>query len=450
MSKEIGPAASVTSNVAIQQVMKTPMNILNYLTCAEKYIQVDDNSAVRFEHPLDENSVRVGYRLVCSGMLYPSHFLGDWSHSDGARILLHLPVVLLVAGRPFDDYPQELVLRFVADQVHETNGRTQYMYYPDEEIASDVAALLTLFCRRLITVSAKVREEHVCMGVPPVLADFPIPAVTTMRMSYWKERPLSVRYGLDGVSVKSYHPPPQPFNSSEIMHVLLTLPKLKAAEAIVRAARLYASAMERIESQPETCYQQFISAAETIAGAALEDWVPERDVRVRSRENLVAWATKTQKLSQGVAERLALEASKDNPWTSRKFKKFLLDNMDHEAIGRKDDLFVVPQELCPKADEIANALGEIYQCRSGASHSGQSYPASASVGPSTTFSLRAFDEVMNEQRPFPPIGWFERVVNTAISRYVRSQVNQLDSRPSEHKEATANVASAAFDKEVAK
>lgn len=233
---------------------------------------------------------------------------------------------------------------------------------------------------------------------------------------------LADRLGRPRISVKSYHPPPQPFDSHEIMQVLLTFPKLKTGEAVVRAARLYASAMERIESQPETCYQQFISAAQAMAGATLEDWEPEREEKIRSRGNLVAWATKTENLNRAVAERLALEASKDNPWTARKFKKLLLNYLDRDAISREDDLFVVPQEFCPKAEEIENALGEVYYRRSGATHSGHSYPASASVGPSSTIPLRALDEVMNEQRPFPPIAWFERVVSSAICRYVRSEI----------------------------
>ena len=82
------------------------MHILNYLKNAEENLEVDDNSAVRFEYKHEKNSVRVEYRLICSGMVRPAHFLGDWSHSDGARILLMLPVELMVASRPYDDYPQ--------------------------------------------------------------------------------------------------------------------------------------------------------------------------------------------------------------------------------------------------------------------------------------------------------------------------------------------------------
>ena len=400
------------------------MQILDYLKHAEDNIQVDENSVVRVGYRLDQNSVRVEYRLICSGVFFPSHFLGDWSRSDGARILLHLPVELLVASRPYDDYPQELVLRFVAPLVTETEGSISHSYHPDSEIASDVAALLTVLCRRLVTVSAKVREQYHSTQVPPILADYPIPAVTTVKMSYWKERPLEFLYGLEGIKVKSYHPPHVPFHPAELMQALLTIPKLKVASAVVRAARLYASAMERIESQPEICYQLFISAAESMAGAVLEVWEPDRVGKIASKGALVSYATETEKLSKDVAQRLALEASKDNPWSSRKFKKFLLDNLDREAISREDDLFVVPQEFCPKEDQIEHALGEIYRSRSGATHSGYSYPASAVIGPSLSVPMKAFDAIINQKRPFPPIGWFERVVNSAICGFLRSQVKQ--------------------------
>jgi hypothetical protein len=392
------------------------MHILNYLKTANQNIQVDKNSVVQFEYRLDKNSVRVEYRLICSGMLYPAHFLGDWSDSDGARILLRLPVELLVASQPYDDYPQELVLRFVAPLVNEQDGKISHLYHPDLEIASDVAALLTLLCRRLVTVSAKLREQYDTKDVTPILADCPIPVVTNMKMSYWTKRPL------EGVKAKGYHPPHVPFDSAEVIHTLLTLPKLKVASAVVRAARLYASAMERIESQPEICYQLFISAAETMAGAVFEEWEPDTEKKIESKGALVSYATTTENLSRDVAERLALQACKDNPWSNRKFKRFLLDNINQEAISRADDLFIVPQDFCPKEAQIEQALGEIYQSRSGATHSGYSYPASAAIGPSLRVPMKAYDALFNQQRPFPPIGWFERVVNNAICGFLRSQV----------------------------
>lgn len=414
------------------------MQVLDYLKKAEANIQVDENSVVRFEYRLDENSVRVEYRLICSGMFYPGHFQGDWSKSDGARILLKLPVELLVASRPYDDYPQELVLRFVAPLVHETEGSISRSYHPDSDIASDLAALLTLLCRRLVTVSAKVREQYECASVPPILADYPIPAVTTMRLSYWKERPLQFLYGLKEVEVKSYQPPHMPFDAAGIMQTLLTLPKVSVASAVVRAARLYASAMERIESQPETCYQLFISAVETMAGAVLEDWEPDTAGKIASKGGLVSFAVKKEGLSKDVAERLALEACKGNPWSGKKFKKFLLDNLDREAIKGQDDLFIVPDYFCPSETEIEKALDEVYRTRSGATHAGHAYPASAAIGPSHLIPSRAVDAVINQQRPFPPIGWFERIVNNAICGFLRSQVRQLASSSEESRKEAAN------------
>jgi hypothetical protein len=414
------------------------MHILDYMKNAEKNIQVDENSVVRLDCRLDKDSVRVEYRLICSGMFYPAHFLGDWSRSDGARILLSLPIELLVASRPYDDYPQELVLRFVAPLVTETGGNVSRSYYPDSEIASDVAALLTLLCRRLVTVSAKVREQYDSTAAPPILTDFPIPAVTTMRMSSWKMRPIQFGYSLKGVEIKSYQPPHLPFDSAGIIQTLLTLPKLKVASAVVRAARLYAAAMERIESQPETCYQLFISAAETMAGAVLEDWKPESEGKIASKSGLVFFAMKKEGLSKDVAERLALEACKGNPWSGKKFKKFLLDNLDREAIKGEDDLFIVPDYFCPSETDIEKALGEVYRTRSGATHAGHAYPASAVIGPSHLIPSKAVDAIISQRRPFPPIGWFERVVNNAICGFLRSQVKQLAPPPTESRKESTN------------
>lgn len=385
------------------------MHILDFLKSAREGVGRDN-----------EDSIRVEYRLVCSGTLFPDNFMGDWSRSDVARILLRHPVELLVASRPYDNYPQELVVRFVVSGVTETEGNSSLSYHPDQEIASDIAALLTLLCRRLVTVSAKVREQYHDSKIPAILADYPIPAVTTVKVSYWTPRPIHFLYSLDGVQARSYHPNPQAFNPIEIGEILLALPQLNVASAVIRAARLYALAMELIESQPEICYQLFISAAETMARVALEGWEPDTEGKIASQSALVSYATKTEKLSKDVAERLAVEACKGNPWSRRKFKKFLLDHLNREAIASQDDLFIVPEFFCPKEADIEKALDEVYGTRSGATHAGHAYPASAIIGPSDRLPVKA---IIHQQHPFPPIGWFERVVNSAICGFLRSQVS---------------------------
>ncbi len=403
------------------------MHILNFLDGAPKGSQNDIGSDVYRDYTLGDDAKRVEYRLICSGTLYPVDFLGDWTKSDSARVLLRLPVELLVASQPYDEYPQELALRFVSILVSESSGSTSHSYFPDVEIASDLAALLTLFCRRLVTVSLKSREQFDSKQLPPCLADFPIPAALRVKLSYWTERPLSFLYGLEGVQVKSYRPPSVPLDSANLTETLLALPKMRAAPAIIRAARLYASAMEHIETQPDSCYQLLVSAAETMAGAVLEGWEPCDEDKIASKGGLVSYATKKEKVSKDVAKRLALEASKDNPWSGRKFKKFLIDHLDEKTIGDEDDLFIVPKEFRPRGDEIEKAFGEVYRTRGSMTHSGHSYPASATVGPSVNIPMKAFNSLMNRQRPFPPIGWFERVVNCAICKYIQSEAKQVSS-----------------------
>ncbi len=68
-----------------------------------------------------------------------------------------------------------------------------------------------------------------------------------------------------------------------------------------------------------------------MAGADLEDWEPDTEAKIGSKGALVSYATQTEKLSKDLAERLALGACKDNPWPSRKFKKFLLDNVNRRG-----------------------------------------------------------------------------------------------------------------------
>ena len=57
-----------------------------------------------------------------------------------------------------------------------------------------------------------------------------------------------------------------------------------------------------------------------MAGAVSRRWEPDTKTKLASKGGLVSYATKKEGLSREVAERLALEASRGNPWSSRKFK----------------------------------------------------------------------------------------------------------------------------------
>ena len=143
------------------------------------------------------NGIKFEYRLLCSGELYNAKLSSGWRKDTWARILLGKPFLLSVCSQRFDDYPQELALRFRAERVRETRGKTTYDFYPDEEIARDIAALLSLLLRRLITIAAKVREIHpriefsheqeLFIHTPSeFLTDIPLDFVKRLTPIFWK------------------------------------------------------------------------------------------------------------------------------------------------------------------------------------------------------------------------------------------------------------------------
>jgi hypothetical protein len=413
------------------------MHLLDYLMRADDHLKGRDVPYPSLGQSVEAKTVRAEYRLLCSGTLFPAHIQGDWARSDNARILLHQPFALLVASLPFNEYPQELALRFDARWHVDDSSGISHHYYPDEDIARDAAALLTLFSRRLVTVSAKVRELHDPSDANPILADFPFPLALHAQQRYWPQRPARLLYGPSGAEVKSYHPPPVAFDARRISQTLRSLPRVAKAQDVVRAARLYALAMEAIETEHQRSYQLLISAAETMAGAVLKGWEPPREERIALKHSFVSYATEQEKLSSDVADRLALVAAKDHSWTGRKFKKFLCDYSDKSAIEKEDDLFVLPPGMCPDEDNYERAIADVYASRSSVTHSGRSFPASAAIGPYGKVPAKAYDSLFNQQRTFPPIGWFERVVSTAICSYIGSEVARLstgDGSPNEESE----------------
>lgn len=191
-----------------------------------------------------EDFLHAEYRLLCSGILYRS-CLGDWTKSETSRILLDEPLLLFVVSRPFDDYPLELALQLTVPRVKEEEknklGTRIHMYYPDEEVARDLAALLSLLFRRLITVAGKVSETHTNYRHP--LFDhrpIPIPLATSIRRACWRPHPLAVITTFAGQEIEDYNPRPKTVDSQRLTELLLGLPSIPHAESLVASCRLYA------------------------------------------------------------------------------------------------------------------------------------------------------------------------------------------------------------------
>jgi len=368
-----------------------------------------------------ENFVIVEYRLLCSGELYNEKVLTfDWRKEDATRLLLTEPFGLTVVSSPFNDYPQELALRFRVREVTETKGRSSYMFIPDEEIARDLAALLSLLCRRLITVAAKVRQSQPkgLNDYPAVFRDWPVPFTGSLKLTSWQRQLSTVVYGVEGVKeIIDYNPPHNPVDPDYLKKMFLALPNLNHAESIVLSARRYALALELIQNRPELSYQFLISSIETIANSVCSSFKPNEDEMVKLRRPVFKLALKFG-LSEPEAKQLAIEACKRDSWIYRKFSKFLCENVGDELWTKKDDVFVEMEFLVPKKERFEYALRQIYNNRGKNLHAGKNYPISGTVGASPLIPAKMMLE-LDTKDPFPPVTWFERVVNIALCTYLR-------------------------------
>jgi hypothetical protein len=370
------------------------------------------------------------YRLLCSGELYNGNVMTtDWRKSDTTRFLLRTPFKLFVCSHPFDEYPQELSLTFRTGLVTEQRGRTSFASYFDLEIAQDLAALLSLFCRRLITVAAKVREIHPRYHesqADPFL-DWPIGLVSSLRVLSWEHHPAVVVYGRRGIEgIIDYNPPPLAVLPDDLQNLFATLPELPEAESFVFSARLYALALEHIRDNVDIAYQLLISSIEAMATDALRSFTPTESEMVETKKSVAKLATEFG-LPEGEARQLAIEASKGITWSCRKFTKFICDHTD-DTLWTEDDLFTVPSDFLPKEEKFKSALSEIYSMRGKATHRGHSYPAIARVGTGPTIPSEAMLDIGGmlksdgPQSVFPPIAWFERVTNYSLCGFLRESM----------------------------
>lgn len=236
------------------------------------------------------------YRLLCSGALYNAEVLtADWRKSDITRLLVDGPFILTVSSHPFDDYPQELSLRFQTALVTETRGRGTHMFYADEEIARDIASILSLLLRRYITVAAKVREIHPRYFEQELdwLLDNSIDFVNRISRNYWAHKPATFVYDFEGVhDIIDYNPPPLGLVPRDLRRHLTALASSHYAEPLVLAARLYSQALRQIEHEPDLAYQSLISCVETIANKALSEYQPERAKMLKTKKKVCEMAAK--------------------------------------------------------------------------------------------------------------------------------------------------------------
>jgi len=375
----------------------------------------------------DKEIIACEYRLLCSGEIYNGDVNTlDWRKSTQCRLILTSPFTVFVASDPRGyNFPQELALRFKTKMVTEERVGTYksvYMFYPDEEIAKDIAALLCVFCRRLITVCAKVREIH--PNQPEVTKDWPVDIVNTIQMKSWNRHPATVIYGPKGIEIKDYNAQPKAVSEKKLKNLLLGLPNLPCAESIVYSSRLYALALEKIYQDADAAYQLLISSVETIANDVHRSYVPDEKDMIEIK-NSVAKLAVSLGLSKENADKVAIESCKGISWHARKFSKFIVENTGDE-LWEEDELFKLPSFVLPSKDNYKSVIDEIYKARGKISHFGGSYPASAGIVPAPMIPAKMLFDTDISKRLFPSVAWFERVVNMAITNYLVSAVRAQD------------------------
>jgi hypothetical protein len=325
----------------------------------------------------------------------------------------------LVVSNPFHEFPQELALRFSAPLTTEKHGNSTSVFYPDDEIARDVAALLTLLLRRLVTVATKTREVHprAAEGDIEALLDLPIPLVKSLSPVHWEHKPSTVihRFG-EPPEITDYNPRPLGVNVGQLRAVLTGLPAMPLAECVVLSARLYSLALTQLEHDIDLTYQLLIAAVETTAQVALKEYRPDDDQMVANKEP-VAKLARSFGLGESEARQLAIEACKGISWASRKFSKFLVDNCTDD-IWSEDDVFRISRQFVPSRNEFESAIGQIYTARGRLTHAGRSFPASSVLGIGPMVPAKAIMSFDWSTKPFPPVVWFERVVNSAFRGFI--------------------------------
>jgi hypothetical protein len=243
-----------------------------------------------------------------------------------------------------------------------------------------------------------------------------------MRNVYWRPHPAQLVLGWNSKEIEDYNPPAKPVDPGALTALLLGLPRVAHAKSIVASARLYALALELIHDRQEIAYQLLVSAVETIASETLPD--PDDDEKARRMQPVFDLA-KTYGLEEGKARNLAITACNvETRWPTRKFKKFLTDNTDDE-IWEEDDLYRVLPQLLPCRENFQQTLGKIYTARSDATHTGQQFPVTASYSGGREIPIPVAMKMFSLDPVFPPVVWFERVVNTAIRTFWARSIGGL-------------------------
>jgi hypothetical protein len=361
------------------------------------------------------------YRLLLSGCAYNGDLEGDYTKASFGGLLLQRPFPLWKVGHSYDEYPQELAMWITVAPV--TKGAEDFhsTSTPHEGVALDIAAILTLFLRRLVVVvgaASVTLPDH--YAKPPVRSPRPQPLALNAKDTYsWPRLPLSVIYGPNGPTYKNPNVEDVPVSPVALQEFFDKLANHRHAERIIGAARLYHRAMDCLFRQTDVSYLLFVCAAEAAATAETQYREPKELLELPAAQGVRRCATALG-IAEETIQELALSAVSDSSSKERSkgcmFREFLLkfgaDHQNTSPLFNPDvlDLFKVPDEK--------RALVKAYKARSEYVHAANPFKESSLAGTSSGVSVDAFFDVLIGDTVAPSILWFERIVAHSIRRFI--------------------------------
>jgi hypothetical protein len=384
----------------------------------------------------DSKVVHFEYRLICSGWLFNAALQGDPRKSSAGWVLLDEPFALLACAESFDRYPQEIALRFRCGRVTEETKTAvgavalTENFTPDSEIASDVAALLSLYTQRLVTVADKCRELHGDEpGVPDIVRDLPFALSRNSGVAVHPLRPLTVITRFDGQQVHDPNPAPLGVSPRELGSFLRNAAGAAERETWLRSVRLYALAWEYLHRDPLAAYQTLVISLETLAGTVLYGWKPEPPQVRASYEDLWAKA-KSQGLTDDQAGDIVDIAARKERWIRRKFVTFVERYLPDGFWKQPPEPLADWADYLPKRDQLRAALNAIYEARSRFVHRGESLPDSIVVGLKDRVPARVMADVMGwmggKREAVPPLLWFGHLAREVLVSYVSASADAAE------------------------
>lgn len=360
-------------------------------------------------------TVRAEYHFLSGRELYDKNIIAADRYSSGAaaRALAFQEDFyrVTVISRPFRQLPQILCVSF--DGVQDE---------PLEVIAIEFLSFLSVFAREPL-VPLGIRR----FGNDPIILEPEYRPLTRQVREVWR--------------------PPMALDSQAIKTILKGIAKSEGDDvnAALAACKFYQAALSFIEFDRSMAYVSFVSAIECLAGRyyqnekltfdqvrdfdAFNPIIQELEVIPgvshlpdKLRAQLLA---KVYRLRQRFVSFIELHLTNDF---------WVIPDADYDERSRK----VLPQ--IAKAD-LSKRLKAIYDARSGYVHTGTPFPQYVELGSRDRVPVGIVVDLINlpeQERPVPPIIWFERVVHLVIVEFMtRTFAIELVKKIQEHRDRQA-------------